>query len=78
MEGARLMPTKRHRRQRAVVYSPVVQALLDGRPVERAPEAREELEQLASSRFRESPTSEMPFLVSFARTELEKWESETQ
>jgi hypothetical protein len=78
LEGAHLMPTKRHRRQRAPAYSPVVQALLDNRLIERTPENREELERLRHGAFRESPTREMPFLVGFARAELERWHRETQ
>lgn len=66
------MPTKRHRRTRVQAYTPVVQALLDGRPIECTAEARAELEEILQHPFRDYP--ELPFLCSFARAELEGWE----
>lgn len=70
------MSTTRRRRQRVLAYSPVVQALLAGRPVDRTAETRAELEDILAYPFDSYP--ELPFLCAFARIELEKWERETQ
>lgn len=71
------MPTTRRRRARKPEYSAVVRALLNHTPIERTAENREELEQLSSQSFLESPSHEYPFLVGWARNELERWDSDT-
>ena len=72
------MPTTRRRRQRKAAYSPIVQALLDGREIERTPENRAELEQLARCSFTEFPVSALPFLSGWASRLLDQWARETQ
>jgi hypothetical protein len=66
------MPTNRTRRRRPPLTPPLVQQLLDGQPIERTDESRQQLIDLVYFGWTDYP--KQPELPKLAQKELDRWE----